>query len=290
MANEKKLAEALESVERPQVKWKIVGLVVAVLAVVWLIAGMATPTLGYWGFVGAGILTLLAAGFGGYLWFMMKKSAGILDVLQGATDAEGRAAALERLSAKDPKGKDALNAIAKAQLMAQGGNVKEAITTLEALEIDKVSFMVQDQVRATLAMFYLWYANRAKDARKLIEEIRIDRAGQSQDKAFLAAISAEAYARTGKTDEAGKLLETYSSGDGTYANAKPALLRAEIYHAFKMKRKNKAKKAMQELGSVDVNALGSFVQKGHPELQRMAKDVAQKAMGIKPQYQRPKNA
>ncbi|MEM1415741.1 MAG: hypothetical protein AAGH15_12615, partial [Myxococcota bacterium] len=109
-----KAAEALGKLEQPTVNWKVIAQVGVGLLVLWVIMGMLSPYLGIWGFVIAGVLTAVVLGGGFYLFRMTRKSAAIVDILKGATDAEGRAEALAALQAG--KG-DVMNKIAEAQLV-----------------------------------------------------------------------------------------------------------------------------------------------------------------------------
>jgi hypothetical protein len=227
----KDTAEALEQIEQPKMNWKVLGLIGLALAVVWVIAGILQPTIGYAGLIVAGVLTVV----------------DIAAILKGATDKEGRMAALEQLRARQtPGGKDALNAIAQAQLVAQEAPA-EAIRILEGIDVNKAPSMVQDDVRANLAMFYLM-TGRARDARELANEIRLDRQPQAKSKAMYAAVVAESFARTGDPEEARKLLETYDPSDKEFGQVSGMLLRAQV--------------------------VAAFVQKGtRPELSRLAKQV-----------------
>ena len=78
-----KVAEALEGLERPKMNWKVVAQIAVGFGVLWLVAGMLMPYIGYWGIGIAAVLTVLAAGFGLYIWRMMRKSAAIVDILKG---------------------------------------------------------------------------------------------------------------------------------------------------------------------------------------------------------------
>ena len=191
----KDTTEALEQIEQPKLNWRVLGLIGLALAVVWVIAGILQPSIGYVGLIVAAVLTLIALGFLIWIWRLTRKSADIAAILKGATDKEGRIAALEQLRARQaPGGKDALNAIAQAQLVAQE-DPAEAIRILEGIDIDKAPAMVQDDVRANLAMFYLM-TGRARDARELANDIRLDRQPQAKAKAMYAAVVAESFART----------------------------------------------------------------------------------------------
>ena len=254
-------------------KWKVLGLIGLGIAVVWVIAGILQPTIGYVGLIVAGVLTLAALGFLVWVWRLTRKSADIASILKGATDKEGRLAALEELRAKQsPGGKDAINAIAQAQLVAQE-NPGEAIRILEAVDLKKAPAIVQDDLRANLAMFYL-VTGRARDARELVNEIRLDRQTQSKAKAMYAAVMAESFARTGAPEEARKLLETYDPKDSEFRHVAGMLLRAQVYTYTATKKRGRARQAMEQLLEVDPNMVAAFVQKGtRPELTRLAKQV-----------------
>ncbi len=272
-AARKDIGEALDQIEQPKMNWKVLGLIGLALAVLWVIAGILQPNIGYVGFIVAGVLTLVALGFLIWVWRLTRKSADIASILKGATDKESRLAALEQLRARQtPGGKDALNAIAQAQLVAQE-NQGEAIRILEAIDVDKAPAIVQDDVRANLAMFYLM-TGRTRDARELADEIRLDRQPQAKAKAMYAAVVAEAFARTGKTEDARKLLETYDPSDKEFGQVSGMLLRAQVYTYTATKKRGRAREAMEQLLEVDPNMVAAFVQKGQrPEIARLAKQV-----------------
>ena len=282
----KDTAEALEQIEQPKMNWKVLGLIGVALAVLWVIAGILQPNIGYVGFIVAGVLTLVALGFLIWVWRLTRKSADIAAILKGATDKESRLAALEQLRARQtPGGKDALNAIAQAQLVAQE-NQSEAIRILEAIDLDKAPAIVQDDVRANLAMFYLM-TGRARDARELADEIRLDRQPQAKAKAMYAAVVAESFARTGKTEDARKLIETYDPSDKEFGQVSGMLLRAQVYTYTATKKLGRAREAMEQLLDVDPNMVAAFVQKGQrPEIARLAKQVLASAGALPKQKMR----
>ena len=74
-------------------------------------------------------------------------------------------------------------------------------------------------MRANLGLLYLMHG-RAKDARKLADDIRLDRQPNAKAKGMYAAVCAEAFARTGKADEAMKLLDTYKADDPEFGDEK----------------------------------------------------------------------
>jgi len=263
-------ASAAAKIEEPKIKWSTIGLIAAAVLVLWVTSFMMVPTIGYWGVGVVGVLTLVAAGFGFYVWRLARRSRAIVDILKSATDAPSRKAALEKLSAGDEK--DALNALARAQLVAQE-KPTEAIEILEKVDLKKAPVMVQDDVRANLAFLYLM-TGRMRDARGLADDIRLDRSPHAKSKAMYAAVIAESFSRTGKHDEARKLLETYKDDDPEYGEMSALLLRAQVYTYFATKNRGLARKAMEKLVGRDANMLASFMQKGAPiELQKMAREV-----------------
>lgn len=264
---------ALDNIERPGIKWKVVAQVAVGLAVLWVVAFMTVPWVDYWGVGVMGVLTAVVLGFAAYAWRMTRKSAAIVDILKTATDAEGRKQALAQLEARG-KG-DAMGALARAQLAAQE-NPGEAVDILESVDLAKAPAMVQDEVRANLGLMYL-VQNRVRDARALADEMRLDRQPQAKAKAMYAAVVAEAWARTGKAADAKNLLETYDAEDPEFAEVRPLLLRAQVYTFVGTKNRGLAKKAIQRLAMIDPNMVASLAQKGsHPEVSKLARQFAPK--------------
>lgn len=262
------VADAVSQVEVPRIKWKVVGAVVGAFAILWVTALMMTPSIGYWGVGAMGVLTAAALGLGIYVWRMTRKQAEILDIMKAAQGAEGRAQALEKLAADSDK--DAMKALARAQLLAQE-DPQKALEVLEGIDIAKAPSLVQDEVRSQRAMMYC-FMNRPKDARPLVDEIKIDRVPDRKVKAKYAATVAEAFARTGKHDEAKKLLEEYKPDDPNVGSEiAPLLLRAQVYTYMATKNRGLAKKALDGLVAIDPNMVAPFVQRNvKPELQKMA--------------------
>jgi hypothetical protein len=190
--------------------------------------------------------------------------------MKTATDDAGRKRAIEELGAAGNT--DAMKAVAKAQLLA-ATDPAEAQRTLEAVDLAKAPAVAQDEIRAQLSLLYL-RNNRARDARPLADEIRLDRQPNAKAKAFYAAVMAEAFARTNAADEAKKLLDTYTEDDPAYAEVRPLLLRAQVYTALALKKNGLVKKAMDTLAEIEPGMLGAFMMKGtHPELIKLAKQT-----------------
>jgi hypothetical protein len=254
-------------VEKPGLKWKVIAQIAGAFAILWITAAMTTPYISYWGVGVVGVLTLVAAGFGIYIWRLTQKTSAIAQILQGATDADGRKAALEKLASGDAK--DALNALATAQIQAQEDPDK-AIATLVAIDVEKAPATVQDEIRSMLALLYL-AVNKPREARPVADKIRLDRQANAKAKAMAAAVIAESFARTGKPEEARVLLDTYKADDPTLAELRPALLRAQVWTYFALTKRGLARKAMDGLVALDPNHLGPFMDpKASPELQKLA--------------------
>jgi hypothetical protein len=173
-------AEALAQIETPQIKWTVIAQIAGGLAVLWVTAFMAVPWISYFGVGLVALITLAAAGFGIYIWRLTTRQRSILKIMQSATDPEGRKKALEQLGATGDS--DAMRAVAKAQLLA-ATDPAEAQRVLEGVDIKKAPMVVQDEVRAQLALMYL-RNNRVREARALSDEMRLDRQPQPKAKAF----------------------------------------------------------------------------------------------------------
>lgn len=277
MANPKKRsfapkdpAEALAQIETPQIKWKVIAQIAGAFAVLWVTAVMAMQWIGYVGLIVVGVLTLAAIGFGLYLWRMTSRQREILDIMKTATDAEGRKRAIEELAAGGSN--DAMKAVAQAQLLA-ATDPNEALKVLEGIDLKKAPMVVQDEVRAQLSLLYL-RNNRVKEARALADDMRLDRQPQPKAKAFYAAIMAESFARTGKAEEAKKLLDTYSDTDPAYAEVRSLLLRAQVFTYFQLKKRGLASKAMVTLAEIEPGMLAAFTMKGtNPEIIALARQT-----------------
>jgi hypothetical protein len=267
-------AEALAQIETPQVKWTVIAQIGGGLAVLWVTAFMAVPWVSYFGVGIVGLLTLAAIGFGIYIWRLTTRQRSILQIMKSATDEEGRKKALESLGEGDQS--DAMRAVAKAQLLA-ASDPSEAQRVLEQIDIKKAPMVVQDEVRAQLALMYL-RGSRVREARALADEMRLDRQPQPKAKAFYAAVMAETFARTGSADEAKKLLDTYNVQDEAYAEVRPMLLRAQVFTCFQLKKRGLAKKAMDMLAEIEPGMLAAFPLKGTPpEIIQLARQTLAQA-------------
>ncbi len=275
------ISEAVSQVEMPGIKWKVVGAIGLGFLLLWVTAFLATPSIGYWGVGVVGALTVAALGLGIYVFRLTRKQREILDIMKTAQGDDGRRQAIERLAAGSDK--DAMKALARAQLLAQE-DPQAALEALEAIDIEKAPAVVQDEVRSQRAMMYL-FMNRTKEALPLADEIKLERQPDAKVKAKYAAIIAETWARSGKHDQAKKLLDEYKEGDAFGEELLPLLYRAQVYTYSATKNRGLAKRALDALIQLDPNMVGPFVQKTtKPELQKLALQALADA-GLAPRVQ-----
>ena len=266
--------QTLAEAEGPRIKWSVVAQIAVAALVVWALAIGSIPYVGYWGVGVVAVLTIVLVGFGVYAWRLMRRQQQLVSVLRQATDEEGRKAAIAQLEAQGSK--DAMAALARSQLVLRD-DPRAAMEILEGIELKSEPGAVQDEVRANLAFLYL-AQSRPKDARPLVDLLRLDRQQNAKAKAIYAAVMAETFARTGKADEAKKLLETYRADDPEYGEVSLVLLRAQIYTFFATKNRGLMRKAMMQLAERDPNQLAPFMQKGaHPEMQAAVREILTQA-------------
>ena len=267
-------AAAAAPPDAPGIKWTVIGQIAIAVVVVWALAFGSVPYVGYWFVAVAGVLTAVLLGFGIYVWRFMRRQQRLVQVLRGASTEEGRVAALAQLEAQGSK--DAMAALARAQLMLQQ-DPREGLRILEGIDLTKEPGPVQDEVRANLAFLYLMQ-NRPKDARPLVDLLRLDRQSNAKGKAMYAGVMAETLARTGSPAEAKKLLETYPPDDPEYGEVALVLLRAQVYTFAATKNRGLMRKAMARLAERDPNHLAPFAGKGaSPDMQAAVREILTEA-------------
>lgn len=277
------LGEAIANQETPSFKWKAVLQIGGAFAVLWVTSFIVVPFVGYWAVYVVALLTVIAIGFGIYVWRLTSRSRAIVDIMKGATDEEGRQKALDELAAGG--GKDAMKALAHAQLLAQT-DPAAAQKVLEDIDVKKAPTVLQDDVRAQLAMLYL-RNNRIREARELADEVRLDRRPDAKTKGLYAAIIAESFARTGSEGEARKLLETYTPEAAEGDEVRAMLLRAQVYTYLAQKKRGRAEQAMRALAAIEPNLVAAFMMKGSaPEAIKLARQVLGAQAAPKMQMQR----
>ena len=273
-----KPAKALAELERPQIKWKPIAQIAAGVAVVWITCMILVPYSSYWVLSIAGVVTVTVAGFGIYVWRLTRRSQAIVDIMKTATDESERQKAIDKLA--EGGSKDAMKTLARAQLVAQTKPL-EALEILESIDVAKAPAVIQDDIRSQLTLLYL-RNNRVREARDTADLMRLDRQPNVKAKALYAAVMAESFARTGKAEEAQKLVETFPPEDAAYGEARALLLRARVFTYYVLKKRGLARKSMEALSAMEPGLLGAFIQKGtQPELVKMAREVLSQS-GIRP--------
>jgi hypothetical protein len=264
------------------------------LIVIWvlgaIIYGFATSALVKGFALGVpAALTLAAVGLLVWVFRQATKARGVAGILSRAAATEskdGRQAALAELDAKY-KGNDPTAVFARAQLLLQE-DPRKALEALESINLTKAMASVADEARGQRAMIHLMLGEVAP-ARDLVDGIQLARHQDARSRAMLAAVVAEAWARSGQAKRAVDTLSVFNADDPELAQLRPQILRAQAYafaHAEDMKG---ARRALRKLSDQDVRLLGGFVnKKTHPLLQREAKKLLEQSGAVprKMQFQR----
>src|SRR5262249_10659882 len=143
---------------------------------------------------------------------------------------------------------DAAAIIAKAQLEMQE-SPKDALATLEKVDLEKAQKMIASQVRAMRAMIHLTIGD-VSAARELAEQIDLQKAADLKMRANLAGVVAEAWARSGNPIEANQLLDKYDPTDKDFDEMKVQLYKARVFacvHQNDLKGMRRALKLLEEI-------------------------------------------
>lgn len=280
----KELRELSQGEERPPVDltkiYRNIGIVVALLWVIAVILSGTWKGSSTYAFAGAGVLTVAAIGAALWLNNYVKKTSQLAGILKGADTEEGRKAALERLSTEFKKD-DTQALIAKAQLQMQD-NPREALTTLESINLDKQLAPVAGQVRAMRAMIHLTIGETA-EARALADKMELGKQQEPKTRVMFAAVASEAWARTGQGKKAVDTLDLFNPEDPEMGEMRAQLWRARAF-AYAATNDIKAmSRAVKKLAEINPHLLGMFVgqKKIHPLLEKEAKQVVMR-MGVVP--------
>jgi thioredoxin-like negative regulator of GroEL len=154
---------------------------------------------------------------------------------------------------------------------------KAALKLLESVELKVFPGPMQDDVSLLKAQLYL--ANgRTQDARKAVDSMNLDNPQRKEIRAFAVSITAEAWARTGKSKEALAILETVELPKDNREAIELQCRIAKVFAQFAANKRNLARQELVALADEDPNYLGRFVApqfRVHPELQKLARSVAQ---------------
>ncbi len=224
-----------------------------------------------------GALTLALIGVIIWVLRLVGKQKKFAAMIQGAAGSpEARREALARLE-NSKEANEATHVFARAQLEAADDPAR-ALETLEALEMKRVPAQLQDDVAILRAQLYLHFG-RPKDARPLCDLVNVDNADRKDARGMMVAVVAEAWARTGKHQEALAMLETVDFEAPANEQGQAQLLVARAFARFASGKKGGAREDLKAVADLDVNHLGRFLMpqfRVHPELQKLARAVAEK--------------
>lgn len=269
--------DALETARR-QIR-TIAKVAIGFVVVSWILAagfasGLATPIPYY---ISGGITVVVAVAA-----LLVRRNLGKSEAL-GAMVAEGadlppeeRARRIASLDPKVEKG-DVSAIIAKAQLQMHDVP-KEALATLEKVNLEKAQKVMANQVRGMRAMIHL-NLGEVKAARELADAILLDKTPDLKSRANLVGIVAEAWARSGNPIEAGELLDKYDVEDKDFSDVKVQLLRARVFASVHQNKLDRMRKALKGLEEISPQLLAIFVgqKRVHPLLQQEARKKLEKS-------------
>jgi hypothetical protein len=225
------------------------------------------------------VLTVAAAVLLGWGLRQARKAQGVAGILSRATTKDDRQAALAELEAKY-KGSDPTAIFARSQLLLQDGEPRKALAALESINLSKVMANVADEARGQRAMIHLML-DEVPPARDLVDGIQLSRHQDAKSRAMLAAIVAEAWARSGQAKRAADTLSVFDADDAELAQLRPQLFRAQAYAFAHTDDLKSARRALRRLADQEPRLLGSFLgRKTHPLLQKEAKKLLEQSGAV----------
>jgi hypothetical protein len=168
---------------------------------------------------------------------------------------------------------------AKAQLQMQE-DPKEALATLETIDLSKVMGSVADEARSQRAMIHLTLG-QVNLARQLVDNIELKRHQDARSRAMIGAIAAEAWSRSGEAKKAIETLDLFDLADDQLSQVRPQLLRSYAYAYAYTSKSRELKQTLRRMVKIDARLLGGFLQgKGHPLLQKEAKRMLEQSGAV----------
>lgn len=225
-----------------------------------------------------GALTLAAVALIFWVVRQARKAQGVAGIMSKVDTKDERQAALAELESKY-KVSDPTAVFARAQLLLQE-DPKKALEVLESINLSKVMANVADEARGQRAMIHLMLGE-VSPARDLADNIQLARHQDARSRAMLAAVVAEAWARSGQAKRAVDTLSVINAEDPELVQLRPQLLRAQAYAYAHTDDLKNARRVLRKLGELDPRLLGGFVnKKTHPLLQREAKKLLEQSGAI----------
>jgi hypothetical protein len=224
------------------------------------------------------VVTGLAAGLVFWALRQANKAQGVAGILSTVQSDDDRQAALSKLD-ESYKKKDVAAIFAKAQLQLQE-DPDQALATLEQIDLRKVMAPIADEARGQRAMIHL-LKGQVSLARQLVDNIELKRHQEPKSRAMLAAVVAEAWARSGQAKKALDLLALYDPQDDDYEQIRPQLYRAQAYACAHTGTLGPLRRALRQLVAQDPRLLGGFLtKKTHPRLQQEAKKLLERSGAV----------
>jgi hypothetical protein len=223
-----------------------------------------------------GILTTVLAALLVFSYRVLRKQRRVVELLQGSTQSpEARRAALAKLSEAKDAGSP-VNVFARAQLQA-ADDPAGALKLLDTIELKSYPAQMQDDVSLLRVQLCLGLG-RTAEARKSADVINLDNPQRAEMRPMASAIVAEAWARTGKSKDALKLLDSIEYPKENREQVEIQARVARIFARFAAGQRGATRNELNALANADPNHLGRFVMpqfRAHPELQKLARAVLQ---------------
>src|SRR5690606_192726 len=224
-----------------------------IVAAVWIVCGMIA---GFSQSTTTKVVVLSLAAFitfglvGVVMWAMRraKKARGVASILAGIATDEDRDQAIAKLDSQF-KANDPAAVFAKAQLQMQS-DPKQALATLERLELGKLNASVADEARAQRGMIHLMLGEVSR-ARDLADAIELTRHQDARSKAMMSSVIGEAWARTGQAKKAVTVVEVFNPEDEAFEQVRPQLYRARAYAYAYADNPKAMKRALRRLADID---------------------------------------
>ena len=223
----------------------------------------------------AGVITAAALGLIAFALYFTRKTQRVASIVGGASTKEERKDAIDRID-REFKKDDSAAIFAKAQLLMHE-DPRKALDVLALIDLGKVMPNIADEARAQRAMLHLMLGE-PQQARPLADGIDLSRQQDQKSKATIAAVVCEAWSRTGQAKKAIDILALFDPSDAAIAEARPGLLRAQVFAYGAVDDLKKARSAMHQLAKTDPRIVMGFAQKGvHPLLVKEAKKILERA-------------
>ena len=224
------------------------------------------------------VITLLAAAVVIWATRQAKKVRGVASILGSVETADDRKAAIEKLDASFKKN-DPAAVFAKAQLEMQE-DPQKALRTLETIDLGKVLAPVADEARGQRAMIHLMLGE-VSAARQLVDGVDLSRHQEPRSRAMLAAVCAEAWARSGASAKALETLALFDPEEDALEQVKPQLCRALAFAHANANDQKSVRRVLKKLADIDLRLLAGFLAKrAHPLLQKEAKKMLEQSGAV----------